>query len=93
MSEIDRAIFEAGGVGKLASAIGVVQSAVSNWRVRGSIPPEHCAAVEKATSGAVTRQNLRPNDWQKIWPELAQAPVHPAQAATQSIAIQGSAPA
>lgn len=74
MTEIDRAILSAGGVGKLAQAIGVVQSAVSNWRARGSIPPEHCASVEQATGGAVTRRDLRPDDWEKIWPELAQSP-------------------
>lgn len=77
MNPIDKAITEAGGVGKLASSIGVVQSAVSNWRVRGSIPAEHCAGVEAATNGVVTRRELRPDDWQKIWPELAQAPRQP----------------
>lgn len=74
MNALDTAISVAEGVGKLASAIGVVQSTVSNWRARGSVPVEHCAAIEMATSGAVTRQQLRPDDWQKIWPELAQAP-------------------
>ena len=32
--------------------------------------PELCVSIEKATSGQVTRQELRPNDWQAIWPEL-----------------------
>jgi DNA-binding transcriptional regulator YdaS (Cro superfamily) len=31
----------------------------------------HCTAIEARTAGAVTRKDLRPGDWQKIWPELA----------------------
>lgn len=30
-----------------------------------------CVALEQATAGEVTRQELRPADWQQIWPELA----------------------
>ena len=76
MKPLDIAIFEAGGVGRLAAAIGVVQSTVSNWKARGcAIPAEHCACIEAAARGAVTRRELRPLDWQKIWPELAPAAV------------------
>ena len=32
--------------------------------------PELAVAIERATSGAVTRQELRPNDFWKIWPDL-----------------------
>lgn len=55
----------------LGEAVGIGQAAVGNWVMRGSkVPPEHCAAIEVATGRAVTRQDLRPDDWQKIWPEL-----------------------
>ena len=50
-------------------AIGVSPQAISNWKQR-EVPIEHCAAIEKASSGAVTRQELRPTDWHLIWPEL-----------------------
>jgi len=30
-----------------------------------------CVSISQATKGAVTLQDLRPNDWQKIWPELS----------------------
>lgn len=33
--------------------------------------PELCVALEQQSKGAVTRQELRPSDWQAIWPELA----------------------
>lgn len=38
----------------------------------GRLPsPENCVGLKKATDGAVPRQSFHPNDWQKIWPELA----------------------
>lgn len=61
---------KAGVRAAIADVIGVSPQAVSNWKVR-EVPIEHCAAIEKATHGAVTRQELRPDDWQHIWPELA----------------------
>lgn len=29
-----------------------------------------CVAIERESRGAVTRRDLRPDDWQEIWPEL-----------------------
>lgn len=34
---------------------------------------EIAARTELATNGAVTRKELRPDDWRQIWPELAAA--------------------
>lgn len=73
MNALDQAITLLGGVSKLAAALGVAQPVVSNWRARGTKPdPAHCVGIERATQGAVSRRDLRPNDWQDIWPELAQ---------------------
>lgn len=50
---------------------------IRQWRTRykGRIPSaENCTAIERATSGMVSRQDLRPNDWHQIWPELAERP-------------------
>ena len=68
---------------KLAVAIGAQPQLVWQWSsgVR-PVPIERCVAIERATSGAVTRRDLRPTDWQDIWPELAQ------QATTD--AVQGA---
>lgn len=77
MTAIERAFEAAGGITALASAIGVAQSAPSMWRTRDSVPPLHCAAIESATGGSVTRRDLRPDDWWRIWPELITAE-HPA---------------
>lgn len=37
------------------------------------VPIEHCLAIERAASGKVTRQALRPKDFRRIWPDLAAA--------------------
>lgn len=52
---------------------------VRQWRHRyvasgGSTPrepsPASCVLIEEATGGLVTRPELRPGDWMRIWPEL-----------------------
>jgi DNA-binding transcriptional regulator YdaS (Cro superfamily) len=68
---IDKAIAECGGLGNLATKIGATSNQVTNWRIRGA-PVEYCAAIEIATDKKVTRKDLRPDDWQRIWPELNQ---------------------
>jgi hypothetical protein len=35
--------------------------------------PEYAAMIEAATQGLITRQQLRPDDWKVIWPELKAA--------------------
>jgi DNA-binding transcriptional regulator YdaS (Cro superfamily) len=67
--------FSAGGLGsvsKLAKHLGAHIPDVSRWAsgIR-PVPIRHCMAIEKFTKGAVTRKELRPNDWQLIWPDLA----------------------
>lgn len=85
MDEIlERAGAAVGGLAKLAENIGQSTQTVSNWRVRG-VPLLHCAAIELATGGTVTRRDLRPNDWWRIWPELVTAE-HPIPAETRDAA-------
>lgn len=70
-----------GSVSALASSLGVQPPTVHQW-CNGSrpVPIEKCVAIEKATSGAVTRKDLRPDDWQSIWPELASRKTKKAEA-------------
>lgn len=70
MTALDRAAEAAGSLTALAAAIGVSQSTPSMWKARGSVPVEHCLAIERATQGAVTRQDLRPDDAHLIWPDI-----------------------
>ncbi|NQW92666.1 MAG: helix-turn-helix domain-containing protein [Polaromonas sp.] len=72
MTGLNKAITVAGSQKALAKAIGLGQSAVANWLKRGGlVPVEYCASIEIAFSGAVTRKDLRPDDWEMYWPELA----------------------
>ena len=78
---------ERGRATALSKVIDVPQSFVSKM-VNGekAIPAEHCKAIEAFSGGVVTCQEMRPNDWQKYWPERATPPVTPAQAATETVA-------
>lgn len=59
-------------VGKLAAKLRVTKAAASQWKTPGrKVPVRHCVAIEQMTNGLVTRQELRPDDWHLIWPELA----------------------
>lgn len=63
----------AGSEKALADWLGVTKAAVWQWKQKGrKTPIEHCPVIEAKTQGVVTRRDLRPDDWQVIWPELAQ---------------------
>ncbi|WP_186084872.1 transcriptional regulator [Burkholderia gladioli] len=70
-SPIARAAAIVGSATRLANSLGVTKAAVSQWKRLG-VPIHHCVAIERATDGAVTRRDLRPDDWQDIWPELVE---------------------
>lgn len=58
---------------KLSREINISISILNEW-VSGKrpIPLKRCVQIEKTTNGAVTRKDLRPDDWIEIWPELAE---------------------
>ncbi|WP_226020230.1 transcriptional regulator [Serratia symbiotica] len=63
-----------GDAKKLATELGVSSSYLSQLASgRSSISPRRCVEIEKATNGQVSRQDLRPDDWESIWPELQAA--------------------
>ena len=70
-TSIQRASEAVGGKAALARLVGVKPPTVQQWATGArSVPIERCVAIERATKGAVTRKELRPDDWQLIWPEL-----------------------
>lgn len=71
-SPIVRACEIVGSQAELARLIGVTPAMV-NQLTKGKrpVPVEHCLGIRAATKGAVTLQELRPDDCWKIWPELA----------------------
>ena len=62
-----------GGTSKVARLCKVDPAAISNWRIRG-IPHGQLiflgARIEKESHGLVSRQDLFPNNFWLIWPEL-----------------------
>lgn len=76
---------ESGGRGaakRLAEAISCTPTEVSDWlNDKRPVPHARCVAIEQATAGAVTRQDLRPDDYGKLWPELAESTTNPEQTA------------
>jgi DNA-binding transcriptional regulator YdaS (Cro superfamily) len=56
----------------LAAFLKVPAPNVSSW-VSGNKSPsvKTAVAIEHFPGGEVTRQDLFPDDWQQIWPELA----------------------
>lgn len=61
-----------GVAGDLALHLKVWPSFVSKMASGDKpIPIAHMAAIEAFTKGEVTRQEMCPDRWQHIWPELA----------------------
>lgn len=64
-----------GGTTAVAKLLNVKPPSVHAWRV-GGIPDDKlirlAPLIERATNGVVTRRELRPDDWQLIWPELVE---------------------
>lgn len=55
----------------LAKMLSCTPVLISQWAngIR-QVPLERCVDIELATLGRVSRADLRPDDWQRIWPEL-----------------------
>ncbi len=65
---------ERGRQAELARHLGIKPPQVADWISRDKpVPVVHMAAIEAYTAGAVTRRDMRPDDWRRIWPELAGA--------------------
>lgn len=45
----------------LAEKLGIKSPSITEWRARGKVPVARCLEIELATSGAVTRYDLRPD--------------------------------
>lgn len=52
------------------TTIGYLRKAIS---ANDLLNPITCVQIEKISNGIVSRKDLRPDDWVKIWPELLEA--------------------
>lgn len=63
---------ERGRISALSKSLGVPYSFAFNMAIGvKEIPMRHAAAIEQFTGGAVTRKDMFPDTWHKVWPELA----------------------
>ncbi len=61
LEALKKAIDEAGGMQKLANAIGVSYQTILNWKsARTSISAMHSIRIEEVTRGKVTRKDILP---------------------------------
>ena len=87
IAPIERAVSAAGGISKLAAALGVTPPTVHEWvSTKRQVPASRCQAIVRITAGAVSLQELRPDDWADYWPNLAASPANAGECATQTIA-------
>ena len=57
---------------RMALKVGVTQSMIGQWiHGRRPVSTECAVTIERVTDGQVTRQELRPDDFWKHWPDLA----------------------
>lgn len=61
MNALEQAITILGRPSALARACGTFPQAVSRWRRQGYPPVKYVLAIERATSGKVSRYALRPD--------------------------------
>lgn len=60
------------GAANLARHLGVTPQAINEWKKgKRPVPVSHGASIEEATKGVITRKEMFPDDWEKIWPELS----------------------
>ena len=61
-------------IGEFAKAIGIKNlDQIRQWQhgyAKRKPSPGNCLAIERVTAGAVTRKELRPQDYHLIWPDL-----------------------
>ena len=60
MNAVEKAINNAGGVKKLADAMGIKYQLLQKWRKRGFVPHYRAAQIEQITDGKVMRHELFP---------------------------------
>lgn len=94
MEMTDREIIELlGGVTSVARMLEIKPPSVHEWLNTG-IPDarlrELAGQIEFKSEGRFTRRSRWPEKYAFYWPELAQAPANTAQAATNSVAVQGA---
>jgi DNA-binding transcriptional regulator YdaS (Cro superfamily) len=86
-SPVERAIAAVGSATALAQRLGVTPAAVGQWKSgERRVPAERCPEIERATSGAVRCEDLRPD---VAWDVLRMQTAQPPQDVTPATEPQG----
>lgn len=92
VSEVARAIELSGGPAVVARALQVTTQTVCFYRDgKRRINAEHAAVLESISGGRVTRKDMWPSRWARIWPELSDSPANAPQPPATEAAGQGVA--
>ena len=83
-----------GNQAALARALGVTPVTVGQWlkphlSTGRGVPPKQCVRIQQLTGGKITCRDLRPDDWQEIWPEPEKANATVAPRASENEAESG----
>ena len=77
---IQQVVERFGSQSRLAKAVGVSQFAVSKWyRNECQVSPHSAIQIERATNGAITRSDLRPDIFGPLDATPGTGPIEPAQ--------------
>lgn len=68
-------IAEQGGLVRAAEVLGITKGLLWSWLERGQVPAGRCPELSRQTG--LGRWDLRPGDWEQIWPELRWQPGAP----------------
>lgn len=52
------------------TTVGHIRNVIGGSRTAS---PALCVAIERESQGQVTRRDLKPTDWHRLWPELSTA--------------------
>lgn len=88
---IERACGLLGSQSAIARLLKISAPTVNQWVKRTRpVPAAYCTLIERATNGQVTRQELRPDDYWLIWPDLPAPELAKQGEPTESVAEQGA---
>ena len=86
IAEVARAIELSGGPAVVARALNVTTQTVCFYRDGDRrLKTDHGATLESLSGGMVTRKQMWPESWARIWPELAAPDTASTQAAEDGV--------
>jgi DNA-binding transcriptional regulator YdaS (Cro superfamily) len=79
-SSAAKAVRLLGGPVKAAEALGVERyQTVQSW-VKHQVPAAYCQQIVRLLPGQISLKELRPDDWERYWPDASNCCNHKASA-------------